>query len=79
MVKEHYGVKLLICVIDKENIDMDYVEGESCIRLTGFFREAIHEDTEDIETFTVDIQRDMFFNLKSRKGNFYIPYHIKKF
>lgn len=36
MVKEHYDVKSLICVIDKEDIDMDYIEGESCIRLSGF-------------------------------------------
>lgn len=78
-MKDHYEVKSLICILDKENIDMDYAEGESCIRLTGFFREAIYEDTEAIETFTVDVQRDIFFNLKSRKGNSYIPYHIKRF
>lgn len=78
-VKENNEVKSLICIIDKENIDMDFAEGESCIRLTGFFREAIDEKTEAVETFTVDIQRDIFFGLKSRKGNSYIPYHIKRF
>lgn len=78
-VKEHNEIKSLICIIDKENIDMDFAEGESCIRLTGFYREAIDENTEAVETFTVDIQRDIFFSLKSRKGNSYIPYHIKRF
>ncbi|WP_137849694.1 hypothetical protein [Enterobacter sp. 2VL] len=72
MVKEHYDVKSLICVIDKEDIDMDYIEGESCIRLAGFFREAIHEDTENIETFTVDMSLSVIPTFPITSRNFIV-------
>lgn len=68
-----------VCVVDKLNIPMDYGEGDYCIRLMGFDRNNLHESTESVKTYFIDIDYDFFIDFESVSGYKYVMDHLDNF
>lgn len=53
-----------VCTFEKKDVPMDYGDS-NCIRLTGFDKNVINEESVSIETYTVDIEYQTFLNIVS--------------
>ncbi|EPB4256567.1 hypothetical protein ACR3FX_001100 [Yersinia enterocolitica] len=67
-----------ICTFEKFYVPMDYGDSD-CIRLTGFDRNMVNEESVTIETYTVDIDCQTFLAIKSQDNNIYTRYFLKGF
>lgn len=67
-----------ICTFEKEYAAMDYGNGD-CIRLIAFDRLLINGNSENIETFFVDIETKFFEEIKSVNGKKYTHRFMESF